>query len=293
TKWQYSNTNYVIAGMIVEKITGEPLFSFVRKHILEPLQMKSATNTDEAALGPDDPQRYLRYAGGPLRVAPKEGAGWMFAAGELAMTASDLAKWDISLMNESLLPLASYREMETEVRLTNGVGTGYGLGVGLALANGRRRVSHSGEVSGFTAENDVFPDDHVAVAVLTNMDATGASHDIASKIEEIVFAQSEPGMTAALEKMKGIFAGLQHGQIDRSLFTANANAYFDKQAIADFAATLGPLGEPKSFEQTAQGLRGGMTLRRYTIKFPNKTLRLTTFIMSTGKIEQYQIAPSE
>ncbi|MGH8164476.1 MAG: serine hydrolase domain-containing protein, partial [Rhodanobacteraceae bacterium] len=75
TKWQYSNTNYVIAGLIVEKVAGEPLFSFVQKRILGPLQMKSATNTDEAALGPDDPQRYLRYAGGPLRVAPKEGRG--------------------------------------------------------------------------------------------------------------------------------------------------------------------------------------------------------------------------
>lgn len=293
TKWQYSNTNYVIAGMIVEKITGEPLFSFLQKRILGPLQMKSATNTDDAALGPDDPQRYLRYAGGPLRVAPKEGRGWLFAAGELALTASDLAKWDISFIDESLLRSESYRQMETEARLASGVGSGYGLGVSLALTNARRLVSHGGEVSGFTATNDVFPDERVAVAVLTNMDATSASQQIASKIESIVFAQSEPGMTAALEKMRNIFASLQRGKLDRSLFTANANAYFTDEAIADFAAALGPLGTPQEFTQSAQSLRGGMTLRRYGIKFPAKALRLTTFIMPDGKIEQYQIAIAE
>ena len=293
TKWQYSNTNYVIAGMVVEKVAGEPLFSFLQKRILGPLQMKSATNTDDAALGPDDPQRYLRYAGGPLRVAPKEGRGWLFAAGELAMTASDLAKWDITLIDESLLRPESYRQMKTEVHLASGVGSGYGLGVSLALTNARRLVSHSGEVSGFTATNDVFPDERVAVAVLTNMDATSASQQIASKIESIVFAQSEPGMTAALEKMRNIFASLQRGKLDRPLFTANANAYFTDEAIADFAAALGPLGTPQEFTQSAQSLRGGMTLRRYEIKFPAKTLHLTTLIMPDGKIEQYQIASAE
>ncbi len=293
TKWQYSNTNYVIAGRIVEEVAGEPVYSFLQKRILGPLQMKSVTNTDEAALGSNDPQRYLRHAGGPLREAPKEGSGWMYAAGELAMTASDLAKWDISLIAESLLGAESYRAMETEVRLTNGVGTGYGLGVGVGLTNGRRRISHGGEVSGFTATNDVFPDDGVAVAVLTNMDATNASREIATKIEEIVFAQSEPGTAEALAEMKKILATLQQGKVDRSLFTENAKAYFDQETVADFAAALGPLGEPKKFEQTEQSLRGGMTLRRYEIKFATKTLRLTTFLMPDGKIEQYQIATTE
>ena len=56
---------------------------------------------------------------------------------------------------------------------------------------------------------------------------------------------------------------------------------------------LQPLGVPQEFAQSSQSLRGGMTLRRYRIKFPNKTLRLTTFIMPDGKIEQYQIAAAE
>src|SRR5439155_4701805 len=135
-----------------------------------------------APLPADDPSRYLRYALGPLRPAPKEGKGWLFAAGELAMTAQDLAKWDISLMNESLLQPASYRELERETLLAGGTGAHYGLGVSVNTVDGRRVISHGGEVSGFTAQNAVFPDQRAAVVVLTNLDAHSALDQITMKI---------------------------------------------------------------------------------------------------------------
>ncbi|MFL6466187.1 MAG: hypothetical protein ACJ73N_17485 [Bryobacteraceae bacterium] len=55
-----------------------------------------------------DPAGYYRHALGPLRPAPKEGMGWLFAAGELAMSARDLALWNISMMNRSLMKPESY-----------------------------------------------------------------------------------------------------------------------------------------------------------------------------------------
>src|SRR6185369_4684424 len=103
TKWQYSNTNYVIAGVIIEKVSGKPLLQFLKEKIFSPLGMASVANIDEKRLGDTDPTGYMRYALGPLRVAPKEGPGWLFAAGELAMTAEDLAKWNISIMDQKLL----------------------------------------------------------------------------------------------------------------------------------------------------------------------------------------------
>ena len=107
----------------------------------------------------------------------------MFAAGELAMPASDLALWNISLMNRTLLAPASYDEMFREVKLKDGSGTHYGLGVQVGERNGHRFVSHSGEVSGFVSQNIVFPDDKVAVTVLTNEDASSAAGALAQKIE--------------------------------------------------------------------------------------------------------------
>ena len=290
TKWQYSNTNYVIAGVIIEKVARMPLLRFLQEKVFTPLGMTSVSDTDQAKLGDTDPAGYLRYALGPLRPAPKEGKGWMFAAGELAMPAADLAKWDISIMDQKLLKPASYREFSKEVLLNNGLGTHYGLGVDVNSQAGHRALSHGGEVSGFTAQNTVFPDDRAAVVVLTNQDAASASGAIASGIGQLLFATTDPATPAKLEQAKKIFDGLQHGTVDRSLFTDNANSYFSEPALKDFAAGLGPLGTPQSFVQSSQGLRGGMTLRVYVIRFPQKTLRAWTYEMPDGKLEQYQIA---
>jgi D-alanyl-D-alanine carboxypeptidase len=290
SKWQYSNTNYVIAGVIVEKASGMPFLQFLREKIFAPLGMKSVANIDQETLAVTDPIGYMRYALGPLRPAPKEGKGWLFAAGELAMPAEDLARWDISIIDQKLLKPASYREFETEVVLNNGVGTQYGLGVDISTEAGRRVLSHGGEVSGFTSQNTVFPDDHAAIVVLTNQDAASAAQQIAHDIVPSLF---DLDSTQRLGQAQKIFEGLQRGAIDRSLFTDNANFYFSEAALKDFATGLAPLGAPLEFTQTYQALRGGMVLRVYSIKFAQKTLRAWTFETPDGKLEQYQIAVRE
>jgi D-alanyl-D-alanine carboxypeptidase len=290
TKWQYSNTNYVIAGLIVEKASGEPLFQFLQQEIFTPLKMKSVADTDKAKLGDTDPTGYMRYALGPPRAAPKEGRGWLFAAGELAMPAEDLAKWDISIINQELLKPASYQDFETEILLKNGLGTQYGLGVDVNSQLGHRSLSHGGEVSGFTSENLVFPDERVAVVVLTNQDAAAAAGAIATGVAPLLLASDDPATPEKLAQARNILEGLQHGTIDRSLFTNNANFYFNEQALKDFAGSLGPLGTPEEFIQTRQALRGGMKLRVYSVKFPKTALRAWTYEMPDGKLEQFQIA---
>jgi CubicO group peptidase (beta-lactamase class C family) len=293
TKWQYSNTNYVIVGMIVEKASGMPLLQFLREKVFAPLGMKGVANIDQEKLGDTDPTGYLRYALGPLRPAPKEGKGWLFAAGELAMPARELARWDISVMDGKLLKSSSYREFETEVLLQNGLGTHYGLGVDVSTESGHRALSHGGEVSGFTAQNIVFPDDRVAIVVLTNQDASEAAGPIAHGIAPLLLATDDPETPHKLDQARKIFTGLQHGSIDRSLFTDNCNSYFSEQALKDFATGLAPLGSPLQFTQVHQGLRGGMTLRIYNIQFARKVLRAWTYEMPDGRLEQYQIAPAD
>jgi D-alanyl-D-alanine carboxypeptidase len=290
TRWQYSNTNYTIAGMIVEKASGMPFFQFVRTRILNPVGLTSANDFDTSPSAANA-TGYLRYALGPLRQAPDAGSGWMWAAGELAMTASDLAKWDISLIRHSLLSPESYHALESEVPLKNGAGTGYGLGVDVAMQGGRFLVEHSGEVSGFTAENMVFPDDSAAVVVLTNQDAAPASGAIARQISQLLFATEDALTQSRTAQAKSIFEGLRQGKIDRSLFTSNANAYFSDQALADFASSLGPLGSPTAFVQTGQSKRGGMVARSYRATFAGRALRVWTFETPDGKLEQYQVAP--
>src|SRR5215813_392593 len=290
TKWQYSNTNYVIAGVIIEKASGKPLLQFLKEKVFSPLGMSSVANIDEKKLGDTDPTGYMRYALGPLRVAPKEGPGWLFAAGELAMPAEELAKWDIGIISRSVLKPASHREMETEVKLKNGSGTGYGLGLQVGYMAGHRVVRHGGEVSGFVAQNLVFPDDRLAVVVLTNQDASSAASTIARQIATLMLTPANPAAAGKREQMRKIFLDLQQGRIDRSLFTENANAYFTAQAIQDFAASLAPFGEPLDFAQSGEQLRGGMIFRRYTAAFGARTLGITTYEMPDGKLEQFLVS---
>ncbi|MBV8050685.1 MAG: beta-lactamase family protein [Acidobacteriaceae bacterium] len=289
-KWQYSNTNYVIAGLIAEKASGMPLMQFLQENIFKPLEMKSVSDTDQAKLGDTDPTGYMRYALGPLHPAPKEGKGWLFAAGELAMTAEDLAKWDISILDQRLMKSSSYRQFETEVVLNNGLGTRYGLGVDIRSEFDHRMLSHGGEVSGFTSENMVFPDDRVAIVVLTNQDAAEAAAQIARGIAPQLLVSDDPQTAEKLQQAKKIFEGLQHGTIERTLFTDDANFYFNEQALKDFAFSLGPLGSPLDFTQIRQALRGGMKLRIYQVRFPGKNLQAWTYEMPDGKLEQYQVA---
>jgi CubicO group peptidase (beta-lactamase class C family) len=292
TKWQYSNTNYVIAGVIVEQVSGEPLMKFLQEHIFAPLDMHTIADVNMEGLGDTDATGYMRYALGPPRVAPKEAAGWLFAAGELAMTAGDLAKWDIGLMSERLLKPASYKVMETEVKLKDGKGTGYGLGIDVGDISGHRVLSHGGEVSGYVSSNYVFPDDQSAVAVLTNEDASGAAQAIARQISTFLLAPDKSGSAAKMQRDRKIFDDLQHGKIDRSLFTEDGNAYFTEQAIADFASSLGPLGPPQQASLTAEEERGGMTMRAYRITFATQSLVLTIYETPDGKIEQFLVAAS-
>jgi len=290
TKWQYSNTNYVIAGVIVEKASGTPLLRFLSTHIFEPLGMQSVVNIDQDHLADTDPTGYMRYALGPLRPAPREGKGWLFAAGELAMPVSDLAKWDIAMMNQRLLKPSSYREMQKDVLLLNGTATSYGLGITVRSQAGRRMLEHSGEVSGFTAENIVFPEDRAAIIVLTNQDAVNAGSQIARKIAPLLFAGNTAVIAEKVERARKVLEQLQQGKIDRSLFTDNANSYFDRQALQDFASSLGPLGASQDFQQTTEQLRGGMTYRAYRARFAEKVLSISTFEMPDGKIEQFLVS---
>jgi len=291
SQWQYSNTNYVIAGRIVEQVSGMPLIDLLEKRVFLPLGMDSVYNSDASRLPATDPTGYERFALGPPRPSPQEGAGWMFAAGELAMPAHDLALWDISLINRSLLDSASYTRLLSPVLLTGGVSSGYGLGVFLGKRDGHAYIQHGGEVSGFVAENTVYPDDRAAIVVLTNEMATQAAKLITDRIEPMILGMPASSPTKEEALALDIFNTLADGHIDRRLFTPFCNAYFSQQALDDFAASLKPLGPPLSFRQITEEGRGGMTFRVFNVAFPERSLKVTTYEMPDGKLEQYLVIP--
>ena len=292
TRWQYSNTNFEIAALIVEKASGKPFFQFVRTRILDPLRHHERARLRCEGADRDSTDRLHALRARPAASGDLDGAGMDVRRGELAMTARDLAKWDIAMIDQSLLKPESYHAMETAVLLKNGVSSDYGLGVDVYMQGGHRMIEHSGEVAGFTAENIVYPDDSAAVIVLTNQDAAPASGLIANSIGGTLFTTEDADTRSRTARAQAIFEALQRGTIDRSLLTDDASAYFSAQALTDFQSTLAPLGTPTSFVQTAQHERGGMLERIYRVSFKGRTLRVWTYEMPDGKIEQYQLSPT-
>lgn len=291
TAWQYSNTNYVIAASIVEKASGMPFMEFLKQKIFTRLNLTSVADFDAGPLTPADAGPYLRNGIGPLREAPKEGPRWLFGAGQLAMTAHDLATWNLGIINQSILKPASYRTQQTAVVLANGTGTGYGLGINAGMAGKRRRLSHGGAVSGYTTTNLVYPDDRAAITVFTNIYPGGssASGQLAGRIASIIFASADTVDAAAGDLARKVYDGLAQGTLDRSLLTPNADAYFSSQVVADYAASIGPLGAPTEFTATGSSLRGGLRIRGFRIKAGNVNLNLTMMVRPDGKIEQYMV----
>ena len=137
TKWQYSNTNYGLAALIVEKVAGQPFFDFLTANILLPAGLTHVIDLGGSQV-PEVPQGYVHFGFGPARVTPREAPGPVFGAGQLAMPIGDLLLWDTVVMKRKVLKPASWQVMQSEYDLPDGTGTGYGMGFFLEAQQGRR-----------------------------------------------------------------------------------------------------------------------------------------------------------
>lgn len=296
TAWQYSNTGYVVAGMIIEKASGKKLLDYLQAKIFKPLGM-DAIDQDKA-VGKGFPQGTHRYALGPVRPAKPAADGWLWAAGELAMSAADLAKWDIARIDRTVLPARDWAVQETEVKLADGSPTHYGLGVSLGEHGGKKEVSHGGEAVGFLSSNVVIPEERFAVVSLVNADFGGAHDAIAEGITDLLLPVAKPA-TAALDQQRDalartLFDQLRAGTPDRSLMTEDANYFFDATALGDYRSSLAPLGEPLAFEPIGKArLRGGFVNRNYRIRYKDRQLLAVTYAEpgADGKFEQFLVMP--
>ncbi len=296
TRWQYSNTGYVVAGMIAEKISGEPLMKYLYRKIFTPLGMHPLDQDDTNT--PDFPAGYERYALGPVRLAKPPSRGWLYAAGELSMTAADLAKWDVARMNRSLIPAHDWIEQETPVLRADGRTNGYGLGVFNHYQRDRHVIDHGGEAVGFLTQNTVYPDTKDAIIVFTNAGFSGATDTLTAGIEKILLNSPEPALTGETERLndvRAIYDELVSGKVDRSRFTDNLNFYFTPTALADYRTSLASLGRPTSIEPVREPrLRGGFVNRNFTIHYAGgRNLSLVTYAEpgASGRFEQFMIMP--
>jgi CubicO group peptidase (beta-lactamase class C family) len=184
TKWRYDNTGYVLLGMIIEKVTGEPYASYVQHDLFTPLGLKQ---TSYCPNRPTDPSFAAGYTSRSGTVKPADflDMSHPLAAGALCSTVRDLVKWQRALVAGRVVNAKSFALMTTADTLNDGKRLSYGFGLVPGQMGTHRSVGHGGGIPGFTTASIFFPDDSVNVAVFSNSD--GVPDPLAQNIARAVF----------------------------------------------------------------------------------------------------------
>jgi CubicO group peptidase (beta-lactamase class C family) len=170
-KWKYRNTNYVLLGILIRKVTGEPFDEFLSERIFKPLGMTSTRMISDRDIIMNRAAGY-RIDDGELKnqqwVSPTFNST---ADGALYFNVLDMAKWDDALYGNQLLKQSSLDRMWTPYLLNDGKPNGalYGFGWHIGKQNGRTRMDHTGGWQGFTSAIARYPDDNLTVVILTNL----------------------------------------------------------------------------------------------------------------------------
>jgi D-alanyl-D-alanine carboxypeptidase len=292
TRWSYSNTNYLILGRIIEKASGKSFEDFLVERILNPLAMTHSGFEPDPA-GPEAAQGYSSFNTiSDPQPTPREGLGWMFSAGALYTTPSDMAKWDLALMNGKVLKPESYRLMTTGRTRTNGVNTGYGGGLAIKDVDGQVVLYHSGGASGFKSFNEFVPSTQSALFITMNTDSV--SRDALVKYMEPLLLPIE--RRGPVPKIAGpeplaiatqLFAAFQEGKIDRSLLSSDFNAFLTPEKLEQAFSFFRNLGEPKSVQLLSTIERGGMAYSEVDFEFEKAGLLGELYRTPDGKIQQF------
>lgn len=169
TAYKYNNSGYFLLGAIIEKVSGDTYANYVAKHIFTPLGMNNTAHEGHERSQQARAQGYSQL-GEVFDLSMKISMTQPYAAGSIASTVDDLAKWDAAITAGKLLTADSWQRAFTSYKLKNGQDTNYAYGWGVGQFEGQTMLSHGGGIPGFSTYALRLPKDKVFVAVLHNAD---------------------------------------------------------------------------------------------------------------------------
>ncbi|MEP7006504.1 MAG: serine hydrolase domain-containing protein [Sphingomonas bacterium] len=297
TEFLYTNTNYALAAIIIERVSGTSLQRFTDQRLFQPLGMShSRWREDFRTVVPGRAMAYASAGDGFIASMPFTN---VYGNGGLLTTIGDLLLWNAFLDHPSELPggEALVARLQTPGKLSNGVALEYALGLEVTRAHGFRMVSHSGSTGGYKTWLGRYPEKGISVAVLCNnggLDPVGLGEKVA---EQALLAMGHsdgdvaaPALRTAatasprdLTRYQGLFRNpitgelvemkvvdhrltLQGGQQGGSQVLIFDHGQVFRRADGDSVQFVGATGKPVSFTLEHVGAR-----QRFIAVAPAKT----------------------
>jgi D-alanyl-D-alanine carboxypeptidase len=281
SQWRYSNTNFIFLGEIIERVSHDSLWEYIRTHELAPAGMTHTSTIGRQSELSDMAVGY-NLRSHREAVALTLGESWAGAAGDLVSTAGDVAAWNTALISGKIVSPRDYTLMSTAGTTSKGTSTGYGFGLFRDTSEGQPRVWHSGGTFGFNSVAEYFPKQSTAIVVLTNsFDAMPES--VALKIFNIlnpqIAAAEQRAVTgedlAITGRVRAFIAALLRGVLKRSQITpAMSKAYSDAD-VKRMSEQMMRFGAPVSYTYKGKTADAHGVTYAYLVHFKNDLLLLT------------------
>jgi CubicO group peptidase (beta-lactamase class C family) len=297
-KWDYRNTNYVLLGIIIHKITGKRYDEFLAERIFKPLGMTSTRLISDRDIIPN------RSSGYELDDGELKNQEWVSptfnstADGTLYFNVVDLAKWDEALYTTRLLKQSSLDRIWTVYPLNDGKPNpaGYGFAWMIGDQNGHKRIGHGGAWQGFTCDISRYPDDSLTVVTLTNLDAGHSnpgliSHVVAGLVIPVLMPakltaipDSQPELADRLRKLLDQMAAGDDIRPQASLELAAIITPEMTQRVKDRLGKLWPGGTLTLVKRAPSPGGSGQTVSTYRLTKGSEAILIVFGLATDSKV---------
>jgi CubicO group peptidase (beta-lactamase class C family) len=297
TRWNYSNTGYVLLGIIIRKVSGQFYGDLLRERVFVPLGMKSARVISEEDIVPN------RAAGYRLDKGVLKNQEWVSptlnttADGALYFSVRDLIAWDKGLRSGAILSASSWEQVYDPVKLKSGNRYPYGFGWSVDTLNGKLRLHHSGSWQGFETYISRYLGEDLTIIVLANLAEADPGRFVDGIAAILVPALATPELkpipdpdTATRARLDSLLRLTRDGQLSPIEFAYLRAGFFPEEAKA-YQEQLSRLGAIQQLSLLERKVLGDDRVSTYEIDYASESLIVTLGIAPDDKVSLFWIRP--
>jgi CubicO group peptidase (beta-lactamase class C family) len=297
-KWDYRNTNYLLLGILIHRVTGTFYADYLQQRIFKPLGMSSTRLISESDIIPN------RSSGYELKGEKLQNQTWVSptfnstADGALYFNVLDLNKWDEALYGTNLLRQSSLDQMWRVFPLNDGKSNkdNYGFGWVIATVKGHKLEEHGGAWQGFTCHFLRYPDDAISVAVLTNSDSARPeqfAHVIAGLVNP---ALELPKLEAIEDKrpelarqLSAVLEQVASGRDIKEQLSPKLLKVWTPELVERVTGRVKAVWPSEALTLVSRKENEGLTMSRYRIRNGNETRLVIFGLAADGKIDTFWV----